>query len=101
MSRAPLGKDTVETPFTKKSNTYYMQVLCIKGHEGILEEGVTYTVEQITSNGNYILEDVSIPEGYTSFSKDRFVPIQMVDDGWTEEMEEAYWAEQPPAEQNA
>lgn len=96
MSRETLGKTTVETSFSKKSNTYYMKVLCVQGHEDILIESEVYTVYQLTPNGNYLLEEVEVPEGYTSFNQNRFVPLQSTDlDEWTEEMEKQYWEEQP------
>ena len=96
MSRETLGKTTVETSFSNKSNTYYMKVLCVQGHEDILIESEVYTVYQATTNGNYLLEEVEVPEGYTSFNKNRFVPLITTDlDEWTEEMEQQYWEEQP------
>jgi hypothetical protein len=78
-----------------------MKVLCIRGHEDLLKEGEEYTVVALTSNGNYFLEEVEIPEGYTSFSSDRFAIIGEVDLGWDVEMEEAYWAEQSAPEYSA
>lgn len=91
-----LGKTTVETSFSKKSNTYYMKVLCIQGYENVLTEGEVYTVLQTTVSGNYLLEEVEVPEGYTSFNQNRFVPLQTTDlDELTEEMEKQYWEEQP------
>jgi len=74
--------------------------MCVQGHEGVLEEGNIYTVSSITSHGNFLLHEVEVPEGYTSFSASRFVTLQS-DDDLTSEMEEAFWAEQPPAEYNA
>ena len=79
-----------------------MEVLCIRGHEGILEEGEVYNVSGVTSKGNFILEGVEVPEGYTSFNQNRFAVLETVDlDDWNEEMEEQYWSEQPPVEYNA
>ena len=73
-----------------------MKVLCIQGSENVLTEGEVYTVFQKTENGNYLLEEVGVPEGYTSFNQNRFVPLQTTDlDEWTEEMEKQYWEEQP------
>lgn len=73
-----------------------MKVLCIEGYENVLTEGEVYTVLQTTVSGNYLLEEVEVPEGYTSFNKNRFVPLQSTDlDEWTEEMEKQYWEEQP------
>ena len=64
-------------------------VECIKGASGILEEGIHYSVIDETVNGNYILDGVPIPEGYTSFNKDRFrvVKISLV------EYEDEYYKE--------
>lgn len=80
-----------------------MIVKCIKGHEGVLNEGDIYTVVAETSKGNYILDEVEVPEGFTSFHKDRFEIVSLFysEDVWDDEMEEAFWAEQPPAEYNA
>lgn len=73
-----------------------MKVLCIQGYENVLTEGEVYTVLQTTVGGNYLLEEVEVPEGYTSFNQNRFVPLQSTDlDEWTEEMEKQYWEEQP------
>ena len=73
-----------------------MKVLCIQGYEGVLTESEVYTVLQVTPSGNYLLEEVEVPEGYTSFNQNRFVPLQTTDlDEWTEEMEKQYWEEQP------
>ena len=73
-----------------------MKVLCIEGYENVLTEGEVYTVLQTTVSGNYLLEEVEVPEGYTSFNQNRFVPLQTTDlDEWTEEMEKQYWEEQP------
>lgn len=73
-----------------------MKVLCVQGYENVLTEGEVYTVLQTTVSGNYLLEEVEVPEGYTSFNQNRFVPLQSTDlDEWTEEMEKQYWEEQP------
>ena len=73
-----------------------MKVLCVQGHEDILIESEVYTVYQVTTNGNYLLEEAEVPEGYTSFNQNRFVPLISTDlDEWTEEMEQQYWEEQP------
>ena len=73
-----------------------MKDLCVQGHEDILIESEVYTVYQTTTNGNYLLEEVEVPEGYTSFNQNRFVPLISTDlDEWTEEMEQQYWEEQP------
>jgi hypothetical protein len=52
-----------------------MKVLCIDGYEDVLTEGEVYTVAQVTVSSNFILEEVSVPEGYTSFNSNRFVPL--------------------------
>ncbi len=98
MSRETLGKTTVETSFSIKSNTYYMKVLCINGYEDVLTEGEVYTVAQVTVSNNFILEEVSVPEGYTSFNSNRFVPLITSDE---DSLAEAFWNEQPPAEYTA
>jgi hypothetical protein len=89
--------------FTFKSKNIDMIVKCIKGHEGVLNEGDIYTVVAETSKGNYILAEAEVPEGFTSFHKDRFEIISTIgwEDAWDGEMEEAFWAEQPPTELNA
>jgi hypothetical protein len=91
MSRAPLGKDTVETPFYKKSNNYNMRVMCIDGYEDVLTEGEAYTVTKVTKGNNYILEEVDVPQGYTSFNSNRFVPLVTSED---DALEESFWSEQ-------
>ena len=73
-----------------------MKVLCVQGYENILTESEVYTVSQVTPSGNYLLEEVEVPEGYTSFNQNRFVRLISTDsDEWTEEMEQQYWEEQP------
>ena len=47
-------------------------VKCIKGAEGILQEGATYVVWDITEEGHLKLEEVNPPEPYTCFNKNRF-----------------------------
>jgi hypothetical protein len=81
-----------------------MKVMCIEGHEGVLKAGEIYTVVGITNKGNYILEEVEVPEGHTSFSSTRFNTVEIFDDwdsDWTEELERIYLEEQPSAELNA
>jgi hypothetical protein len=98
MSRELLGKTTVETSFSIKLNTYYMKVLCVNGYEDVLTEGEVYTVAQVTVGNNFILEEVNVPEGYTSFNSNRFVPLITSDE---DSLSEAFWNEQPPAEYTA
>ena len=57
-----------------------MRVLCINGHEGILEEGETYTVTEQTEGGNYLLAEVNPPPPYASFKSSRFVPVRDLED---------------------
>ena len=52
-----------------------MRVLCIHGHEGVLEEGSVYTVSEVTDAGNYLLFEVYPPQPHTSFRSLRFVPL--------------------------
>jgi hypothetical protein len=75
-----------------------MKVLCINGYEDVLTEGEVYTVAQVTVSNNFILEEVSVPEGYTSFNSNRFVPLITSDE---DSLAEAFWNEQPPAEYTA
>lgn len=52
-----------------------MRVMCIKGHEGILEEGEVYHVADVTEKGHYLLFEVDPPNPYKCFNRDRFVPL--------------------------
>jgi len=49
-------------------------VECVKGYPGVIEEGQYYTVKDI-QNGVFLYE-VSPPEPYTSFLKERFREVQ-------------------------
>jgi len=62
-----------------------MKVLCVNGYEDVLTEGEVYTVAQVTVSNNFILEEVSVPEGYTSFNSNRFVPLITSDETVYEE----------------
>ena len=62
-----------------------MRVLCIEGHEGLLEEGGIYNVREITERGNYILWEVQPPHPYASFSKERFINLKDEEDVYEEE----------------
>ena len=75
-----------------------MKVLCVNGYEDVLTEGEVYTVAQVTVGNNFILEEVNVPEGYTSFNSNRFVPLITSDE---DSLSEAFWNEQPPAEYTA
>jgi hypothetical protein len=72
-----------------------MQVICNIGHESLLVAGNTYTVIGVTKKGNYLLSEVEVPKGHTSFSKDRFYILDEGDIDWNEDFEEAYYEEQP------
>jgi len=71
-----------------------MKVMCINGYENLLTDGNIYTVVEVTKNGNFLLEEVEVPEGYTSYSSDRFIPVQDTEDTWTEDIEKQYWEAQ-------
>jgi len=71
-----------------------MKVMCINGYENLLTDGNIYTVVEVTKKGNFLLEEVEAPEGYTSFSSDRFIPVQDTEDTWTEDIEKQYWEAQ-------
>lgn len=57
-----------------------MKVMCINGHENVLTEGNTYTVVRVSAEGNFLLEEVEVPAGYTHFNPNRFIPIQGTED---------------------
>lgn len=57
-----------------------MRVLCLSGHEGVLKEGEIYTVKEVTDKGNYLLMEVEPPQPYSSFKKERFVPLSESED---------------------
>lgn len=78
-----------------------MKVMCINGYGDLLIEGNTYTVVEITNSGNFLLEEVEVPEGYTSFNSNRFIPVQDSNDQWTEEVEGQFWKEQPTSDYNS
>lgn len=50
-----------------------MRVMCVKGHEGILEEGEIYHVADVTDKGHYLLFEVDPPTPYKCFNRDRFL----------------------------
>lgn len=52
-----------------------MKVMCINGSEDLLTEGDIYTVVYVTDKGNFLLEEVEVPEPYTSFDSNRFIPL--------------------------
>jgi len=59
----------------------YMRVKCIKADDtNFLVEDALYTVEAVTSKGNYLLMEVSPPQGFTSFDKNRFQILEIWDE---------------------
>ena len=84
MSRESLGKTTVETSFFKLNT---MRVICINGHEDLLIEGNIYNVSYVTEQGNFLLEEVDVPEPFTSFHSSRFAVLENVE----KELEEEFW----------
>lgn len=56
-------------------------VECVEGYPGLLEEGATYTVFNITSKGHILLYEVAPPFPYTCFNKRRFKEIQGPEEG--------------------
>lgn len=70
----------------KRRSNRKMRVLCLNGYEGVLSEGEVYTVSEVTHKGNYLLEEVEPPQPYSSFRKERFVPL--TDSPETEVVEE-------------
>jgi hypothetical protein len=71
-----------------------MRVLCIHGHEGVLEEGETYTVKEVTKAGNYLLTEVDPPQPFASFKNKRFVPLPEITEDELIEMEEDFGGDQ-------
>ena len=63
-----------------------MRVLCIKGEEGYLKENEVYFVREVTEKGNYKLFEVDPPHPFTSFSQNRFVPLEEYTDEELQEM---------------
>jgi hypothetical protein len=55
-----------------------MYIKCIKPHPGVIEYGY-YTVKEITKNGHFVLNEVSLPSPYNCFNKDRFEEINIDD----------------------
>ena len=59
----------------------YMRVKCIKSDDtNVLVEDAFYTVDAVTHRGNYILSEVAVPQGFTSFDKNRFEIIEIWDE---------------------
>lgn len=51
-------------------------VQCIRGYEGILEEGAYYTVAEVTQNGHLLLMELYPPYPHNCFDKTRFKEVQ-------------------------
>ena len=71
-----------------------MKVLCVNGYENVLTEGEVYTVAQVTTGNNFLLEEVNVPEGYTSFNSNRFVPLITSDE---DSLDETFLEHKPTA----
>ena len=58
-----------------------MRVKCIKADDtNVLVEDALYTVDAVTSKGNYILSEVAPPEGFNCFDKNRFQILEIWDE---------------------
>jgi hypothetical protein len=75
-----------------------MKVLCINGYDGVLTEGEVYTIAQVTVSNNFLLEEVNVPEGYTSFNSNRFVPLITSDE---DSLDVTFLEHKPTAEYTA
>ena len=59
----------------------YMRVKCIKADDtNVLVEDALYTVDAVTSKGNYILSEVAPPQGFNCFDKNRFQILEIWDE---------------------
>ena len=59
----------------------YMRVKCIKADDtNVLVEDALYTVDAVTSKGNYILSEVAPPQGFNCFDKHRFQILEIWDE---------------------
>jgi len=55
-----------------------MRVKCIKADDtNILVEDALYTVNAVTTKGNYMLSEVTPPEGFNCFDKNRFEILEI------------------------
>lgn len=68
------------------------KVVCIDGG-GYLEDGGIYTIDKITCNGNYLLVEKTPPFPFTSFDKNRFIPLE--DDELIKELTDDIFFKQP------
>lgn len=58
-----------------------MRVKCIKADDtNVLVEDALYTVDAVTSKGNYILSEVAPPQGFNCFDKHRFQILEIWDE---------------------
>ena len=58
-----------------------MRVKCIKADDtNVLVEDALYTVDAVTSKGNYILSEVTPPKGFNCFDKNRFEILEIWDE---------------------
>jgi len=56
----------------------YMRVKCIKADDtNVLVEDAIYTVDAVTSKGNYLLAETNPPEGFNCFDKHRFEILEI------------------------
>jgi len=59
----------------------YMRVKCIKADDtNILVEDALYTVNAVTTKGNYMLSEVTPPQGFNCFDKNRFQILEIWDE---------------------
>jgi len=59
----------------------YMRVKCIKADDtNVLVEDALYTVDAVTSKGNYILMEAAPPQGFNCFDKNRFQILEIWDE---------------------
>jgi len=58
-----------------------MRVKCIKADDtNILVEDALYTVNAVTTKGNYMLSEVTPPQGFNCFDKNRFQILEIWDE---------------------
>jgi len=59
----------------------YMRVKCIKADDtNILVEDALYTVNAVTTKGNYMLSEVTPPQCFNCFDKNRFQILEIWDE---------------------
>jgi hypothetical protein len=58
-----------------------MRVKCIKADDtNVLVEDALYTVDAVTSKGNYVLIETAPPQGFNCFDKNRFQILEIWDE---------------------